>query len=217
MSWLDTLEEIQSRDFRKAKPEDREKTAREVINVASYACAVTAVVPLPFSDALLMLPIQSAMVMSIGHIYGRKVERENAKEIILELGALAGASFFARQGIKALLPIVGAVLTVPAAYAANWAMGRVALEYFRNPGMTKEQLRAVYRQAKEEGGKLFSKERFSRFRKEQEPATGASPASGGAGSQRKTAKKRPVARGAAKKPASGAAKKRSTGTDRRAR
>ena len=33
-----------------------------------------------------------------------------------------------------LLPILGTLLTLPAAFAANWAMGRVAMEYFKNPG-----------------------------------------------------------------------------------
>jgi uncharacterized protein (DUF697 family) len=212
MSWLDTLEEIQSRDFSKATTQEREKTAREVINLASYACAVTAVVPLPFSDALLMLPVQSAMVMSIGHIFGRKVERENAKEIILELGALAGASFLARQGIKAILPVFGAMLTVPAAFAANWAMGRVALEYFKNPGVSREQLRAVYEQAKAEGGKLFSRERFGRFRKEQEAESEASPAPKPAAPARKAA-----SRPKAKKKAATSRPARRNGSDKRAR
>jgi uncharacterized protein (DUF697 family) len=173
MSWLDTLEEIQNRDFTEATPEEQERLSREVINLSSYACAVAAVVPLPFSDALLMLPIQSTMVITIGHIHGRKLERTAAKEIITELATLAGASFLIRQGIKAILPVFGAVLTIPAAFAANWAMGRVALEYFKNPGATREQLKMVYEQAKAEGSKLFSKERFESFRKKNPSAPAA--------------------------------------------
>jgi hypothetical protein len=70
----------------------------------------------------------------------------------------------ARQGIKALLPVVGALLTVPAAYAMNWAIGRAAMEYFRSPEMPKEQLKKVYEAARDEGAKMFSKERFEAFR-----------------------------------------------------
>lgn len=170
MSWLDTLEDIRKKDFSKATKEERDKAARDVVNMASYACAVVAVSPIPFSDAVLMLPVQSAMVMTVGHVYGRKLTQADAKDLILELGTTAGVAMLARQGIKALLPVVGALLTVPAAFAANWAIGRVAMEYFSHPGMTREQLKKVYDAAKEEGSKLFSKERFDAFRK-----SGAAP------------------------------------------
>jgi uncharacterized protein (DUF697 family) len=165
MSWLDTLEDIRKKDFSTSTAEERDKAARDVINMGSYACAVVAVSPIPFSDAVLMLPVQSAMVMTIGHIYGRKVTQADAKELVVELVATAGAGMLARQGIKALLPMVGALLTVPAAFAANWAIGRVAMDYFRNPGVTREQMKKIYEAAKAEGGSLFSKERFDAFRK----------------------------------------------------
>lgn len=165
MSWLDTLEDIRKKDFSKVPVAKRDQAARDVVNMASYGCAVVAVSPIPFSDAVLSLPMQSAMVMTVGHVYGRKVTQADAKSLILELGTVAGAGMLVRQGIKALLPVVGALLTVPAAFAMNWAIGRVAMEYFKNPGMPKDQLRKVYEAARDEGSKLFSKERFDAFRK----------------------------------------------------
>lgn len=165
MSWLDTLEDIRKKDFSKVSMEKRDAAARDVVNMASYACAVVAISPIPFSDAVLMLPVQSAMVVTVGHVYGRKVTEADAKSLIVELAATAGLGMLARQGIKAILPVFGALLTVPAAFAMNWGIGRVAMEYFRNPGMPKEQLKKIYEAAKEEGAGLFSKERFDMFRK----------------------------------------------------
>jgi uncharacterized protein (DUF697 family) len=202
MSWLDTLEDIRKKDFSKATPEERDKAARDVVNMASYACAVVAISPVPFSDAVLMLPMQSAMVMTVGHVYGRKVTQADAKELLLELGATAGVGMLARQGIKALLPVVGALLTVPAAFAMNWAIGRVAMEYFRSPGMTRDQLKKVYEQAKDEGSKLFSRERFDAFRKSKSaPTPAAAPEETPANVKTTAAKKKSTAakRGAAKK------------------
>jgi uncharacterized protein (DUF697 family) len=167
MSWLDTLEDIRTKDFSKAKPAEREKAARTVINLCSYACAAVAVSPIPFSDAIVMLPIQSAMVITVGHIFGRKVTSAAAKDLILELGATAGIGMLARQGLKALMPIIGALLTIPAAFAANWAMGRVAIEYFKHPGASHDRLKQVYADAKREAGELFSREAFEKFRKGQ--------------------------------------------------
>ena len=115
MSWLDTLEDIRTKDFSKASAKARNKAAHDVINLSSYACALVSVSPIPFSDALVMLPVQSTMVVTIGHIYGRKVTKDTAKDLILEIGATAGIGMLARQGIKLLLPVVGALLTIPAA------------------------------------------------------------------------------------------------------
>lgn len=164
MSWLDTLEAIRTKDFSKAPMKERDKAARDVVNLCSYGCAVVAVSPIPFSDAIVMLPIQSAMVITVGHIYGRKITSADAKDLVMELGATAGFGMLARQGIKFLLPVVGALLTIPAAFAANWAMGRVAIEYFRQPGASKERLRQVYAEAKREASELFSKESFEKFK-----------------------------------------------------
>lgn len=168
MSWLDTLDDIRTRDFSKVSMQERDKAAREVINMCSYAVAVVSISPIPLSDVVLMLPIQTGMVMTIGHIYGRKVDKASAKDLILELGATAGVGFLARQGIKALLPVVGALLTVVPAFAANWAIGRVAVEYFKNPGATQDELNEVFRKAKDEGSALFSKDAFNNFRKRNE-------------------------------------------------
>ena len=168
MSWLDTLDEIRTRDFSKVTAKERDKTARDVINMCSYAAALVAISPLPLSDVVLTLPIQTGMVMTVGHIYGRRVTKASAQDLIFELATTAGVGLLARQGIKALIPVLGALLTVAPAFAANWAMGRVAMEYFKNPGLNREALKEVFRRAREEGGSLFSKAAFDRFRKQNE-------------------------------------------------
>jgi len=38
-------------------------------------------------------------------------------------------------------------LTAPAAFAASWAMGRVAMEYFKDPNASKDRLKEVYANA----------------------------------------------------------------------
>lgn len=200
MSWLDTLEQIQSRDYSQASEADREKACRDIINMSSYACAAAAVVPLPFSDAVLMLPIQSGMVVAIGHVQGRKLTRRDAATLITEFATLAGVSFLARQGIKALLPVFGAFLTMPAAFAANWGIGRVALEYFKHPDTPKEQLKTVYRRAREEGEKMFSREKFEKFRKQEDKAAAPAPAKPSPKRPAKASKKKPARRPARRAP-----------------
>jgi hypothetical protein len=113
----------------------------------------------------------------------------------------------ARQGIKALLPVVGALLTVPAAFAMNWAIGRVAMEYFKTPGITRDQLKKVYESAKDEGSKLFSRERFEAFR----TSSSAPQAAPDADAPKQTATKRPAGQAKEKRPA----KKSAVATARR--
>ena len=43
MSWLDTLEDIRKKDFTKTPMAQRDEAARDVVNMASYACAVVSV------------------------------------------------------------------------------------------------------------------------------------------------------------------------------
>lgn len=200
MSWLDTLDDIRTRDFSTASAKDREKACRDVINMASYGCAMVAVSPIPFSDAVLMLPVQSAMVMTVGHIHGRKLTEAGARDLLLELGTTAGVGLLARQGLKAILPVVGALLTIPAAYATCWAMGRVAMEYFQHPGTPREHLKTVYEAARKEGADLFSRERFEAFVKKvrgapggKKPAAKAPPAKGKRRPARKASPRRPAA------------------------
>ncbi len=166
MSWLDTLEKVRTKDFSKVPSEERDRTARELINMCSYAVAVVSISPIPLSDLVLMLPIQTGMVVTVGHIYGRKVDQATAKELILELGATAGVGILARQGVKALLPVFGAVLTIAPAFAFNWAMGRAAMEYFKHPGMSRELMKEIFKQAQTEAKSHFSKDAFDRFRKQ---------------------------------------------------
>ncbi len=209
MSWLDTLDDIRTRDFSKVAAKDRDKAARDVINMCSYAAALVAISPLPLSDVVLMLPIQTGMVITVGHIYGRKVTKASARDLIFELGTTAGLGLLARQGIKALIPVFGAILTVAPAFAANWAMGRVAMEYFKDPGLTRENMKEVFRRARTEGSSLFSKDAFDRFRKQNakavedvaKEASEEEAAEAPASKKKTSAKKKPQRKASAKKAA----------------
>jgi len=158
------VDAIWSKTSAKLTKKQREAAARTVVNNFSYGCALVSVSPIPFSDALVMLPFQSMMVMSVGHIYGRKITTAGARELLVELGATASAGLLARQGIKALLPVLGPMLTMPAAFAANWAIGRVAMAHFEDPAGSRERLRQVYADAKEEAATLFSRSALEKLR-----------------------------------------------------
>jgi uncharacterized protein (DUF697 family) len=167
MSWLDTLEQIRKRDWSTATDDERASHARDVVNICAYAGAATQVVPLPFVDLALLLPVHTVMVMTVGHIHNRKLSGAEAKRVVLELGAIAGLTFAGRAAINALLKLLpgfGAFVSVPATFALTWALGRVSIEYFANPKVSREHLKKVFSDAVQEGRAAFSKEAFDRFR-----------------------------------------------------
>ncbi|MCA9550637.1 MAG: DUF697 domain-containing protein [Myxococcales bacterium] len=177
MSWLDTLSEIRSTDWSKVPEPERERKAAEVVTITSYASAAASgaasVVPVPAIDMALLFPIQTAMVMTVGHVLGRPLTEAEAKRVAVELGAVAGVTIAAHFGLNALkklaLPFFGGLLAAPAAiagsFAVTWALGRVTIAYFKDPELSREELKTVFKDAFKEAGDHFSKEAFERFRK----------------------------------------------------
>jgi len=168
MSWIDRLAEIRTRDWSDADASDRSSKAGEVIQISSYAAAAAAVVPVPLAELALLLPVHTAMVMTVGHVHGRPVSRTEAARVAVELGAIAGLTMAGTAALSALrkilLPGVGGVFAAPASFALTWALGKASIEYFENPDWSRERLKVVFADAMAEGRKLFSKERLDDFR-----------------------------------------------------
>lgn len=168
MSWLDSLEEVRRRDWAAAPRAEQDSTAREVVDICAYGGCLSAVVPIPLADLAILLPVHSAMVMTIGHVYGRSITQTEAKRLALELGAVAGMSFAGVAALGALkrllLPGVGGLLSIPASFALTWGLGRAAIAYFADPTLSRDDLRRVFEEALREGRSAFSPEALEKFR-----------------------------------------------------
>jgi uncharacterized protein (DUF697 family) len=168
MSWLDQLAEIRRTNWSEATPEARQAKSQEVVTISGYAAAAAAVVPVPMAELALLLPIHTAMVMTIGHVHGRSVSKTEAARVVAELGAIAGLTFAGTAALaalrKILLPGLGGVLAAPASFALTWALGRVAIEYFENPSLSRDQLKKVFQDAMREGKSVFSTSNLDDFR-----------------------------------------------------
>ena len=176
MSWLDRFSDIRSRDWSEVPAPEREAMAREVVQMTAYASAAASVVPVPFVDLALLLPFHTAMVMTVGHVYGRTLTDAEAKRVALELGAIAGVTLAGRAAVsvlkKLVLPGIGGLLAAPASFGVTWAFGRLTIAYFADPDLSREDLTSVFKDAMKEGTKHFSKEAFDRFRRSEAPPPG---------------------------------------------
>ncbi len=112
-----------------------DKQADKIIGGAAASAAGLVVVnPVPASDIAVLAPLQIGMIVKLGAIYGKTIDRNSAMEVIATLGAgLAARTVF--QGIISLIPGVKNVLGPPVAAAATYGIGKAATAYFKGQGV----------------------------------------------------------------------------------
>ena len=119
-----------------------EEADRIITTAATSAGAAVFANPVPVSDFLILVPIQIGMVIKLGAIYGKTIDKKSAVEIVTTLGAgVATRVIF--QTVVSWVPGVKNVLGPPVASAATYGMGTAAKKYFKGQGVpTEEELKA---------------------------------------------------------------------------
>src|SRR5215470_8229544 len=101
--------------------------ANKAIGVAVTAAGAAGATPIPFSDAVVLVPIQLPMMARISHIYDIKVDKATTAALAATAAATAGGRSLATGLIK-LVPGVGAVvggaIAASVASGITWAMGQ---------------------------------------------------------------------------------------------
>lgn len=105
--------------------------AEKAIGVAVAAAGAAGATPIPFSDAVVLAPIQLTMMASIALTYGIKIDRAAAAS----LAATAGATAIGRStvgGLIKMIPFVGSVvggaISATVASTLTFAVGHAWLE-----------------------------------------------------------------------------------------
>lgn len=211
MAWLDTLKKATRGGKAGAQfpPKERKAAARDLVRMSALGAGAITLAPLPFVDFVAITPVQAAMVMAVGRVYGRELSMKEAKAVLLELASICGAGLLARQvfttATKFLLPGLGGVLSAPYAFAVTWAMGEVSIGYFEDPS-ARAKLRQVFEDALAEGKRLFSREAVEEFRRKRGAEVDAFAAEA-AEAEPREAKKPKARRAAPRRPAQKPAKK----------
>lgn len=117
----------------------RRELARTVVNRCAAAAVTVGLMPVPFSDAVLLLPLQGLTVSSVAYIAGQPWDRRAALEWLTSVGVMGGAAFglrFGAQQLVKLVPGAGMLISGSVAGAGTLAIGRSAIAYFVDgPGL----------------------------------------------------------------------------------
>ena len=135
----------------------REK-ARDIARSFAISAAGIVLVPLPFSDLVFLMPIQTAMILSIGKAYNIK---DPPEKTLAHISAACGASVFGQITtlfVANLIPIIGKLVSAPFVYGWTYGLGEVAIRYFEAQGeLQGDELKDVFRKVSRDATRAFRK------------------------------------------------------------
>lgn len=115
----------------KANLELKSKKAHAVVATAAGAAAATGAVPIPFSDAALLIPDQIAMLASITAVFGLPIEKGMIAAIVSSTLGTAGTTILGKTVVANLLKFIpgvgsvaGGVISGSTAAALTAALGK---------------------------------------------------------------------------------------------
>ena len=89
--------------------------------------------PIPFSDMVVLGPLQAMMVSALAHLSGRNWGKKTIAEWVGSLGLVGGLGMglrYSAQTMAKFLPGAGSVVSAGVAAAGTTAMGQSAIKHF---------------------------------------------------------------------------------------
>lgn len=141
--------------------EDIREMAHDTITNFSLWAAGIVLFPVPFSDLVLLMPIQSAMVVSIGKLYGVK---NTPEKLLALLAGSCGASVIGQVTVLLVaefIPVVGKLISAPFVFGWTYGLGEVAVRYFESQGKaTPDELRSVFKNSSRLASKSYGQQKI---------------------------------------------------------
>ncbi len=135
----------------------RERAHESIMNFSLWSAGIV-LFPIPFSDLILLMPIQSAMVINIGKIYNVK---EPPERLLALLAGACGATVFGQITMlfcANLIPVIGKLIAAPFVFGWTYGIGEVAIRYFESKGKaTDDELKSLFKKASKEASKSYDK------------------------------------------------------------
>jgi len=129
----------------------QKKMARVLIGSAAAIAGGVGLEPIPVADLPIITSIQIGMIMGIGYISGREMNKKSAVEFMTSMGLNVGLSFVFRELARALvklIPVAGNAASGAVAAASTWGIGEAAITYFIDK-KSPEEAKQIYEQERE--------------------------------------------------------------------
>jgi len=113
--------------------EARLRIGNEIVQACTAVSVTVGLTPIPFSDMVVLGPLQAMMVSSLAYLSGRAWDKKTVAEWVGSLGVVGGLGMglrFSAQTIAKLVPGAGNVVSAGVAGAGTTAMGQSAIKYF---------------------------------------------------------------------------------------
>jgi uncharacterized protein (DUF697 family) len=113
--------------------EARVRIGNEIVQGCTAVSVTVGLTPIPFSDMVVLGPLQAMMVSALAHLSGRNWGKKTIAEWVGSLGLVGGLGMglrYSAQTIAKLVPGAGSVISAGVAGAGTTAMGQSAIKYF---------------------------------------------------------------------------------------
>ena len=113
---------------------DKKGKAKAIVTTAVTAAAAAGAIPIPLSDAAVLVPIQVTMIASLAALYGLKQEaiKQSALPFVAKL-----VGIFAASSLLKLIPILGSAVNATVAGTLTAAMGMFVRSNFEEVAIAK--------------------------------------------------------------------------------
>ncbi|VEJ23211.1 GTP-binding protein [Helicobacter pylori] len=131
---------IQKANIQKRKQAMIEE-CKTIIHVASGAAGAAGLIPIPFSDALAIAPIQAGMIYKMNDAFGMDLDKSVGTSLVAGLLSVTAVAQVGRtlvSGFLKFIPVVGSVAGGATATVITEALGFAylkVLEYYYNDKM----------------------------------------------------------------------------------
>ncbi len=115
----------------------RIRIGNEIVQTCTAISVTIGVTPIPFSDMVVLGPLQAMMVSALAYLSGRTLGPRTVAEWIAGLGIVGGMGMglrFAAQTVAKFIPGAGNAISAGVAGAGTTAMGQSAVQYFLRTG-----------------------------------------------------------------------------------
>lgn len=110
----------------KVNIELKTEKARDIVKMAAAAAAAIGAIPIPFSDAVLLVPEQIAMLAKITAIFGISIEESTLTSVITATVGTAGATVLGKSIVSGILKLIPGIRLVTSVISGGVAAGLTA-------------------------------------------------------------------------------------------